>query len=85
MTSSSHIAQFQLTNAAIAIVMMPGSIPPLTNEKGSPRNPIPTTRLSMKKNPRKMLTVFGSLLCLLGKQGNKELKQSEKQSPMIVV
>ena len=67
-TSSSQIAQFQLTNEITTKVAAPANKPALTKAKGILRNPVPTMKFSMKKKPRNMLTVFGwsSLSSCLG-------------------
>lgn len=59
MTSTSQMAVFQLRNVTAASVKIPINRPAWKKAYGIPRNPVPITRFTMKKNPRAMLTVFG--------------------------
>ena len=59
MTSTSQIAVFQLMNEIMASVNTPARRPAWKNAKGMPRNPVPRTKLTIKKKPMNMFTVFG--------------------------
>lgn len=85
MTSTSQMAVLQLTNETTASVNIAGKRPAWKKANGIPRNPVPSTKFTMKKNPRKMLTVFGvsalpALSFLHGRRSTKAVHIKRKDS-----